>query len=200
VNSHKPNGKINIPMKHILPPYNRRLLVLGLAIIAVLALAGGGYAAWSSHRASMANKAADSTELTVSGINYSPPTDQEKQDADDSKQKALDQASRGDNPSTGTREVSVTITSAQQNGDQVLVRAYVSGVTEDGGTCTATFSNGTDTVVKTSQGVQDATTTICSPLQLPRSELPAAGNWSIVVSYKSSAAMGVSNKFSLKVQ
>lgn len=70
---------------------------------------------------------------------------------------------------------------------------FVQGVYEDGGTCTYKITQGSKTITRTSYGFKDATTTTCSPVQIPVSEI-GSGKWTIYIVYDSSAANGTSNK------
>ncbi len=96
----------------------------------------------------------------------------------------------------GKRAVNPVITSASQ----AELRGFVSGIAEDGGTCTATFTKGTVTFTKTSAGFINVANTNCKLITLSSSDFPSKGNWSITLSYSSSKAIGTSPSTNLEIQ
>ena len=80
----------------------------------------------------------------------------------------------------------------------VLVGGYVAGVLEDGGTCTATLTQGARSVTGTSQGSADARTTACPEIQVPGSSL-GSGTWTVVLSYDSSRGSGEAQPVTVQV-
>jgi hypothetical protein len=81
----------------------------------------------------------------------------------------------------------------------LFASGQVSPVIEDGGTCTLEVSrDGSDPVRATSQGIADATTTVCDGLALPGDEL-RPGTWSVVLRYESDTASGESAAFEVEV-
>lgn len=99
----------------------------------------------------------------------------------------------GNSPSGDTsntkKVVTPVITSASKSGATVAIFSYVSGVIEDGGTCTFTFS-GSTTITYTSQGVANASNTDC---RLSKSDSRfSSGSWKVTLSYSSTKASGKS--------
>jgi hypothetical protein len=174
----------------------KKLIVISATALAV-AVVGVLFTIRANHQASQVVLAPDNTD----GINYEPATEEEKQQAEDNKDKLTDRINQESQQPTGSkRQVNVQITSAEQTGSgEIEIYAYVSGVTENGGTCTALFTKDGEKVAKTSVGVQDATTTLCTPIRFPKTELPSTGNWSIVMGYTSSVAEGSSSPSEIKV-
>lgn len=93
------------------------------------------------------------------------------------------------------KQVGVVITSASQSG----INAYVSGAYEDGGECKAVITKGSQTITKTTQGFKDATTTICKPINLSRSDFPSSGTWKAEVNYTSETSTGKSQSVNIEV-
>ncbi len=159
---------------------NTKILI---AVIVVVALAGiGGYVLMSNKN--------DTVKTTPSGVKLTPATKQERSEAEQKKKElAQSQAQANNSPqdSSTKKQVNVVITNANQS----VVNAYVSGVFEEGGTCTATFSSGSKSLTKTSTGFQNASYTQCPPLNLEAGFL-SAGSWKVTVSYTSATAEGVS--------
>lgn len=127
---------------------------------------------------------------TPSGVKLAPPTAQEKAQGNENKsaiaqQEQQNQQQTTQTPSGTKKQVTVTITNASTS----RVNAFVSGVFEDGGTCTATFSQGSTTITRTATAFSNVSDTQCPPIT---PNLPNANQWSVVVSYSSAAAQGTS--------
>lgn len=93
---------------------------------------------------------------------------------------------------TDKQQVSIGVAYAQLVDNQVEVRAYVSGVIEGTGTCTATLTKDGETVTASAAAFVDATTSQCGVIEIDRSKFPSAGTWNLVVSYSSPDAEGTS--------
>lgn len=171
----------------------KRKLLLAAAIL--LVVAGVAFALVRS------NKNNNST-TSDTGINYSPPTKTDKEETEankdkiveDAKDKAVSESKKEDTTQSGTKSVKPTITYA----DSSRVNAYVSGIFEEGGTCKATFTKGGTTLTKTSTGFENVSYTQCAPFNLETGFL-SSGDWSLIVSYNSAAAAGVSDVKAIKV-
>lgn len=155
------------------------------------------------------NKSSDSnnssTENQEDNTGFGPATDQERQEAEDHKDKLSNMPSEDDPDQAGIRSVTPVITIAgqfndEQYGERVEVRAYVSEVYESDGKCTATFTLGGQTVSRTVEALKDATTTRCDTIMIPRSEFPSSGSWQLVVSYKSPKALGSSQTVEVNIE
>lgn len=135
------------------------------------------------------------TTPSTEKVDMSPATATDQQQADQHKDDLVKQQQpTQSSPSTGT--VTPVIISASQNG----VRGFVPGIYESGGTCTATFTQGSQQVVKQSSAVKGATTTDCTPITLARADFPSAGTWTLVLSYSSTASHGSSASQTITVQ
>ncbi len=73
----------------------------------------------------------------------------------------------------------------------IQVIAQISNFSEDGGTCTATFTSGSKTVKVSQPAESNAANTQCHPLEINLGGLPA-GQGSITVTYESKKYYGVS--------
>lgn len=126
-----------------------------------------------------------------------PATDLEKQESAEAKKKIdQDEQSRQQNSQTtasGKRQVVPIITSV----DSLRLSAYVPGVFEEGGTCTAVFTQGSTRVTRQSAGFQNASYTQCAPIT---PSLPNKGFWSVYVTYSSTTAEGQSKPQTFEVQ
>lgn len=143
---------------------------------------------------------------TPNGVNLSPATPEEKAESNQLKEES-NQPSPSEtptNPDTNTsndkRSVKPVITGANQYDGAMHIGAFIPSLYESGGMCAFTLTQGDTTITKQTDGVQDATTTRCTNLVIPRSEFPTPGDWSVVVTYTSSTATGVSTAMTAKVE
>jgi hypothetical protein len=181
----------------------KSLLTLKGALLttAAIVVVGGGIYASSKHNdksPSMGPVSPKTTQPSAdqkSQINYGQPTEEEKAQAN-AKTNAVQQTNNDKNAQTsGKRSVTPVITSVEP-GSPATVRGYVSGVVEDGGTCTATFTQtGKAPISATSQGFKNASVTNCTPITAQLS----SGKWSVSLSYSSAVAEGTSAAQSLQL-
>jgi len=165
-------------------------LMLGGTLLVIVILAVGSLVYYHHNHSVKTDLVVDSKGSTV---NMTPPNASDKQDVDQNKAALGSGSNNQSGTSTdGKRSVSVVISYADLSGDDVQVNSYVSGIFEDGGTCTLTLTNGSKTVTKTGQGAGDASHTDCAPFSIPQSEL-GSGSWKAVVSYSSNDADGASS-------
>lgn len=176
---------------------SRKLVVT--IVITTLLVVGGVSAALYNNKEQKPDTGGDQT---TSGSNDIPgPTEAEKAEANTHKD---DLAKRQDMetapPTEGKKQVTPVIANATQNGPDVFVGGYVSGIYEDGGTCTFTFVKGSTQFTKTSEAFANASTTDCKNLTISRSEFPSSGEWTVTLTYNSSTASGVSQARQFNVQ
>jgi hypothetical protein len=130
-------------------------------------------------------------------INYEPATDEEKKQAEDTKNKIVKQQEaqqdKPTSPSAQKTSVKPTITSTTGS-----VNAYVNGIFEEGGVCTATFTKNESVLSKTSAGFQNASYTQCAPMNLESGFL-SSGRWSVTVRYSSDTSEGTSESQIIEV-
>jgi len=135
-------------------------------------------------------------------INYNPPTQEEKKAGDRRKSEVDQQEQRRTQtqPSevkpgkkTNKKDVTVVITDANQYEDIIEVRAFIPDYYENG-TCTVTFTKGTQSLTKTTPAYKDISTTICTNPLIKRSEFTENGSWYVRVSYTSGGAEGISSE------
>jgi hypothetical protein len=171
---------------------SKRLVITGLAII--LLTAGIG-AYFYKHHLDTTKKVTLTSGTSGSSVNLNPPTLQDKADNQQHKDNIVkDQTSPTPIISSGKKQASVLISYM----DKTTVDAYATGVFEDGGTCTATLTQGSQTVTRTSTGFQNASYTQCAPISLADANL-GGGAWTVIVSYSSATAAGKSGSSTLKL-
>lgn len=156
-----------------------------LATLLVISLLAVGYFMLRDDKPN--NGSTDNTTTVPGYVNLEPPTEEQRNAARDETPSAT--------PSqTGSKKaVTPIITSA----DSQEVRAYVPGVNEDGGTCTATFTRGQTKITASADGFSNVSYTSCKPIKV--SGL-TAGSWSVVVGYSSVAAEGQSQSTNVEVK
>lgn len=130
-------------------------------------------------------------------VNYDPPTEQEQEAANEQKEaitKEQEQPSNpaptqtSPNPQTGTKKAVKPVIIRTGGGE---VAGFIPGIVENGGTCTATFTSGSNTVTRTSQGFANASTTNCTPISYAGSGVQAG--WSVTLTYSSNTSEGTSD-------
>jgi hypothetical protein len=135
-----------------------------------------------------------------SGINYSPPTSDEKAAGAATKSNTTStstgkSAGSSDTPPAPTaipgsdkKSVQVSVTASSQNNGLYQVRALIGALTNDG-TCTLVLTQGSKTVTKTAATQASATSSTCRGFDVPVSEL-AAGQWQLNLSVTSPSLIG----------
>ncbi|MDB5183167.1 MAG: hypothetical protein JWO47_951 [Candidatus Saccharibacteria bacterium] len=135
------------------------------------------------------------TAAPSTNINLDPPTQEEKKITEENKTKNLNESVAPPTiDSNGLRAVTPVISYADKNG----ASAYINGIFEEGGTCMAEYSHGDDKITTTSTGFQNSNYTSCEPLTLP-GPLNIKGDWSLIVSYKSTTSSGKSASMLVRV-
>ncbi|QTE30232.1 hypothetical protein [Pengzhenrongella sicca] len=101
----------------------------------------------------------------------------------------------------GTRasvEVVITYATWDDATAQAEISGYVTGVVEQSGTCSATFSQGSQTIEVRADALADATTTSCGGLIATGGTL-STGTWQISLAYDSAFSSGRSTTVSIEV-
>jgi hypothetical protein len=151
----------------------RKLILVILAVVITLAVIGSGLWYWR------ANSSSVSTDKTkpINTVNYTPSTQQEQQDGINQKKTTIEK-NESQNPQADS--LSVNIAHAEQLGQNMSVRTFVSGTTT--GTCQVEFTQDSQpTISKTFNIAADATSSICNG-DIPISEFGAGGKWLLKIS------------------
>lgn len=172
--------------------------------IILLILIIGGACLYSANKVGLISFFGDSNGEQLitdkSGINFSPPTEEEKQAGDKQKEiidnEPQEQTSQdlSDNRST----VNVVITDAGQYGDTIEIRSFIPNHMQDG-TCTIVLSMGIQKIVKEVPAKRDVSSTVCLNPNLERNQFPSKGIWQLTVSYSSKDAQGMSEAQQLRI-
>lgn len=117
-------------------------------------------------------------------VDYAPPSDEEAQTGNKKKTEIVE-TTETQIPDTAK----IAIVDASQYDDIIEVRAFVSNIVENG-TCKFTFIQGDHKIIKNTPAIADASTTPCTNLTIPISELPANGTWVLTVTYSNGKITG----------
>lgn len=97
-----------------------------------------------------------------------------------------------DSSNSGKQSVNVLLTNVGVFNGMVSASGMVTNVAEQGGGCSYVFTNGSQTLTKTSSTLTNPTSTTCQTVSFPVSELTIDGTWTVKLHYSSSASEGVS--------
>jgi len=124
---------------------------------------------------------------TPPGVKLAPASKEEKEESEANKQRLVDEKNNQNNQSDGSGNGKINVIISNAGYDSLS--AYVTGVFEEGGTCTATFTQGSTTITRGSTGFANVSYTQCAPIT---PNLPNTNGWSVVVSYTSASGQGKS--------
>ena len=97
-------------------------------------------------------------------------------------------------------DVQVGIASTFVSDSSLEIRAFISGVIEGTGMCTATVTLGDTTIAQDSPAFIDASTSQCEPIIIPLTDLRPDGEWDVKVSYVSPTSTGESSVVKVKIE
>lgn len=177
----------------------KKKLLIPIIIAAAVVLAGAAIIAFLIRNDDKTKTPGTSSQ---SGINFGPPTEEDKQEVDRNKEEiSKEEDTPPPPPAQDGRSVrNPFITYAQQFSGNVELSGYVPGVIEEGGTCKAEFTNGSARVTKESPGFADVNRTSCTPFVIPVSEFSPKGKWSVILSYSSTSSTGTSQAVEVEVK
>lgn len=142
-----------------------------------------------------------SQENVIDGVNYGPPTEEEKQAGDRQKELVDKTEAQRNQPQDNSQKknVSVEITDAGQYDDIIEVRSFIPNHFQNG-VCIITFAKGDQKLIKQTPAKTDISTTICLNPNIARSEFSSAGNWQMYIEYNAKNAIGKSETLTVKIQ
>lgn len=178
-----------------------KIKILFIALL-VLILTIGGFIYF---RNSQDNRSQGTNDISrpEALVNLNPPTEQERQSGDAAKPKILQQEQARSNgsqaTSSGKKSVTPTITYADQYGQQIEVGGFVSGIFEDGGTCTLELQKEGRKVSVKVNSIKGANSVDCPVMSISRTSLEA-GQWQASITYSSTNAVGQSQARAIEVK
>ncbi len=150
---------------------------------------------------------AEPESTIIDGINYGPPTSEEVENSQNAKKDILSEDRKSnkntsnDEQTTTLKKVTIGVSHADVVEDNVEIRAFVEGVVEGTGTCTATLTkSGSQPVTKSSKAFVDASTSQCQPIFIPLSQFNQDSTWTLVVTYNSPTSTGMSEKIPVNIK
>lgn len=178
----------------------KKRAVIGVAILIALTALGFGASKIVMNRQANKDATGASDNTSQEDINYAPATEEEKQQTDDHKEELAEQQGQTSAPSDTRENATPVITDAGQYDSHVEVRSFIPEIVEANGKCTMTFKQGTLQLVRTTDVLPSATTTICEPPKIPATEFPNTGKWVLTVSYDSPSSRGTSDPWEVEVK
>lgn len=175
-------------------PSGRRMV---LTLTALLLIAGAGFFILKYNDDSPTPSGYWGRTSSGDSVNLNPPTETEKQETEVNKKDLSNQGGQQNNQ-TNNPSGKVKVTPVIVNANKNEISAFVQGIVEDGGICTATLTNSSSTVTKSSTGIANVSYTTCPPINLGNSL--GTGTWTVVVSYDSSKAAGQSSLKTFKAE
>ena len=169
------------------------LLVLGVGATAYVYAFNGNLFGWTK------------TPLPAhQSINLDKPTKDQQSAGSETKKNAVNtpdgkpNSSGSDTPAAPTPQpngkstVSVTITSANQNGSTLQLRALIAA-NDSTGVCTLILTKGADTVTRKANTQSLPSTSTCQGFDVPTSEL-SSGTWMATIQYESNTLTGTGSQ------
>jgi len=101
-------------------------------------------------------------------------------------------------PGRGTVPVKVTLAEYESDIKQLHVSVTMSGISEEGGTCTAVATKGSKKATVTQAAEYNVNRVECGGLRFDRADL-SSGSWNVTVSYLSKKFSGTSASTTVKV-
>ena len=130
-------------------------------------------------------------------VRYAPATTAEKKETEDNKDRIVKLETQTKNsPSSMVGKAAVKPTITNTTGS---INAYISGILEKDGTCTAVFIKGSIQLTKTAAGFQNVSYTQCAPIELEPGFL-SDGSWTVLVKYNSDKSEGSSESQIIEVK
>lgn len=154
----------------------------------------------------------DSNKLEVASIpntqtqepdpSTNPATQEDIARAEENKEKLSEkieaEKAQAQNPTTGQKEVKPVITYAGQYGNTIEVGGYVDTF-EEGGKCTATFTNGSTSFSKEVPSLRGAQSVDCPVISAQTTDFNPKGIWTVTLKYGSVSSSGSSDPKTLEV-
>lgn len=175
---------------------SKKVLFGALAIILVIAFAGWYFFLQGDNSSTEA-------PLDTNEINYGPPTEAEKEASEAAKNAIIEaqneQRNQGSS-SSNKKQVNVIISSWGQNPDDksMEINGFVSGVIENGGTCSLSLKKDNKTVTASRKSIADAQVTTCGLIVIKHAKL-SVGTWQAVLRYESPKSRGTSTPINVEV-
>ena len=165
-----------------------------LTTLLVISLLVGGFALFSYTRSKDKGTSDNSkSSATDTSVNLSPLTEEEEKETETFKDNLEKSPETKVETENGKKQVSPIITGA----DELEVNGYIPSILEEGGSCIAKFTKDSETLEFSSSGFGNVSYTNCEPITV--SGL-GKGTWSVVLSYSSPTAEGISQASKVEIK
>lgn len=169
---------------------NKKKKIIIITLLGLLILAGGATAF-----ALMRGNSVDPNRV-INGVDYNPPTDEQKKSGNAAKKEFTDKAYPSESPSPQSQpgqtkdKVDISVTNHGPSGSVYQFRTLIS-TTTSGGTCTLTMtSDGRQTISKTINTQVMGSYTVCAGyFDIPLGDL-AGATWKASVQYQNTQSEG----------
>jgi hypothetical protein len=164
-----------------------------LALVVILLLVAGG-----AYYLLVLKDDGSNSDVATEKIDLSPPTEAEIAETEQHKQNLAQKDS--ETPDSQNQNVIPVIGFLHQaENKNVEANGYISGVMEEGGTCTLTLTKDGTKVSESRKSLNDAQSTICGLIVIPREKL-STGEWKATITYSTSKYQGTSEERSVQVK
>lgn len=158
-----------------------------LALVSLIAIGG---TVFSLKQSNDTQETTTDAAATKEKVNYNPPSSDELKETEARKEEII--KSTDPSPSGNPNDKTI-VTPIITNASQDDVRAFIPSISEDGGECSAIFSQGQNTFTKKSPAFKNGNSTNCEPINLNRSDFISSGKWSVFINYNSNYSEGKSS-------
>lgn len=179
--------------KMLSPNKKKLLIILVVLVVAVVC------AVFLLKPNSKQNTSPETTATSASN-DLSPATEEEVAQAEDHKKQLAEQKTPAAPTEANPASVTPFISYAGQSSGKVEVASFIPGISEDGGVCEVTISQGSSSVTKQVPANRNSSTTDCQLFSFARNEFSSGGKWLVTVRYSSKTASGTSEQQELVIQ
>jgi len=117
----------------------------------------------------------------INGVNYDPPSAEDKQEAEDQKIDKIENQSGAPAPQPTTNIVTITESSYEAASKSIVIKTRLDGSGWQSCTITASKAGSTD-VVKTADVLYQSSFSTCLGFTIPAEELDSPGQWTLKLS------------------
>ena len=165
----------------------KRIIIISIAILALVGIATGIYLFFikdNDTQQETAKTENDNQKNKERSASDSGTAEQSEIDSSEEapvireEEKEIAPPYEGDNPNSSS-SLSGAITYSATSGDMLILRTTINQVVVSGN-CTATLTNGSKTVTKSSSIAQNPSSSTCEGFDIPLAEL-GSGNWNISI-------------------
>ena len=99
----------------------------------------------------------------------------------------------------GLKKAAVLLNEPYEADGKIIISSMITNIVETEGSCNYIFTNGTNSITKTTNVLPNAKNTVCEAVVLEKGDL-YAGEWKVRLEYKSKSSEGVSETQTFTIQ